>query len=113
MLLIDAAQDGNLDDSGAIDLELLGDRLDGEAAARLRHVAVDDIVEDSETPPERMLEDVLGWFEKRRRSADENLVTRQLRDPNADVDELMAKKQKQLEERRAAQALRNQTTQQS
>lgn len=113
MLLIDAAQDGALDDSGAIDLDLLEDRLDGEASARLRRVAVDDLGEDSETPPERMLEDLLGWFAKRRRSADEDLVTQKLRDPNADVEELMARKQKQLEEkRRAALGVPNPTTQQ-
>ncbi len=112
MLLIDAAQDGQLDDSGAIDLELLEDRLDSEASARLRSVAVDDLGEDSESSPVRMLEDLLGWFAKRRRSADEDLVTQQLRDPNADVDDLLARKQKQLEEkRRAALGVPNPTTQ--
>ena len=113
MLLIDAAQDGQLDDSGAIDLELLEDRLDSEASARLRSVAVDDLGEDSESSPVRMLEDLLGWFAKRRRSADGDLVTQQLRDPNADVDDLLARKQKQLEEkRRAALGVPNPTTQQ-
>lgn len=112
MLLIDAAQDGQLDDSGAIDLELLEDRLDSEASARLRSVAVDDLGEDSESSPVRMLEDLLGWFAKRRRSADGDLVTQQLRDPNADVDDLLARKQKQLEEkRRAALGVPNPTTQ--
>ena len=109
-LLIDAAQDGRLDDAGAIDLELLEPQLDGEAAACLRRVAVDDMTEDSETPPERMFEDVLGWFARRRRSEAEDSVTRQLRDPNADVEELLAKKQKQLERRRAALRVSNQTT---
>ena len=107
-----AAQDGQLDDSGAIDLELLEDRLDSEASARLRSVAVDDLGEDSESSPARMLEDLLGWFAKRRRSADGDLVTQQLRDPNADVDDLLARKQKQLEEkRRAALGVPNPTTQ--
>ncbi len=102
VLLIDAARDGKFDASGAIDLELLEHSLDGEAAARLRRVAVDELAEDSETPPEQMLNDVLDWFAKRRRVVEEDLVTRQLRDPNADVDELLAKKQEQLELRRAA-----------
>lgn len=101
-LLIDAAQDGQLDDSGAIDLEMLEPLLDSEAAACLRRVAVDDMVEDSDTPPEQMFADVLGWFARRKRTEAENSVTSQLRDPNANIDELLAKKQKQLEERRAA-----------
>jgi hypothetical protein len=109
-LLIDAAQDGKLDDSGAIDLELLEPVLDGEAAACLRRIAVDDLTEDSETPPERMFEDVLGWFARRQRNEAEDSVTRQLRDPNANIDELLAKKQKQLEQRRAAMGVSNQTT---
>ncbi|MBW2294271.1 MAG: DNA primase [Deltaproteobacteria bacterium] len=111
VLLIDAAQDGRLDDSGAIDFELLEHQLDTEAAARLRCVVVDDLVEDSEASPEQMLEDVLGWFARRRRAAAESHVTRQLHDPNADVDDLLAKKQKQLEERRALQGVPDRTTQ--
>ena len=101
-LLIDAAQDGKLDDSGAIDLEIIAPLLDSEAAACLSRVAVDDMVEDSETPPQRVFEDVLNWFARRQRNEAEDSVTRQLRDPNADVEKLLAKKQKQLEERRAA-----------
>lgn len=107
-LLIDAARDGKLDDSGAIDLAIIAPLLDSEAAACLRRVAVDDMVEDSETPPERVFEDVLNWFARRQRSEAEESVTRQLRDPNADVEELLAKKQKQLEERRAAMGSRQQ-----
>lgn len=110
VLLIDAAQDGRLDDSGAIDFELLEHQLDGEAAARLRRVVVDDLAEDSDTSPREIFDDVLGWFARRRRTAAENQVTRQLHDPNADVDELLATKQKQLEARRAAQGVPNQTT---
>ncbi|MFT5694572.1 MAG: DNA primase [Myxococcota bacterium] len=110
MLLIDAAQDGQLDDSGAIDLELLENRLDGEAAARLRSVAVDDLGEDSETTPEQTLADVLGWFAKRRRAAAESNLTQRLRDPNADLEDLLAQKQKQLEARRAAQKTSSEPT---
>ncbi len=105
MLLIDAAQDGRVDDSGAIDLDLLEDRLDTEAAARLRRVAVDDWVQDSDTSPVRMLEDILGWFLKRRRAVEKSQVTREFHNPDADHDDLLAQKQKQLEERRAAQGV--------
>ncbi|MCP4036494.1 MAG: DNA primase [bacterium] len=110
MLLIDAVHDGKLDDSGAIDLVLLEDRLDTEAAAKLRRVAVDELAQDSETSPEQMLDDVLTWFAKRRRTAEEDQVTRALRNPDADHDDLLAKKQKQLEERRAAMGVANGTT---
>jgi DNA primase len=105
MVLIDAAQDGRVDDSGAIDLDLLEDRLDDEAAARLRRVAVDDWVQDSDTSPDRMLEDILGWFMKRRRAAEKSQVTREFHNPDADHDDLLARKQKQLEERRKAQGV--------
>ncbi len=106
MLLIDAAQDGHVDDGGAIDLDLLEERLDAEAAARLRRVAVDDWVQDSDTSPERMLDDILSWFTKRRRAAEKSQVTREFHDPDADHDDLLARKQRQLEERRAAQGVK-------
>jgi len=106
MLLIDAAQDGQVDDSGAIDVESLEERLDAEAAARLRRVAVDEWAQDGDTPPQRMLDDILVWFTKRRRAAEKNQVTREFLDPEADHDDLLARKQKQLEERRAAQGVK-------
>ena len=109
LLLIDAAQDGRVDDAGAIDLAVLEDRLDGEAAARLRRVAVDELAQGSETSPERMLDDVLSWFAKRRRAAEKRQVTREFANPEADQEDLLAKKQKQLEERRAAMRISNGT----
>ena len=98
-LLADAASEGCLDRDGSIDLYRLGDRLSEENAKRLNAIAVDDLLVESETAPEKMLEEVLGWFDKRRRKAAEESLTRQLHDPAADHEALILEKQRQLEEK--------------
>ncbi len=101
-LLAEAADEGRLDRSGSIDLFQLEDRLDDEATGRLHSIAVDDMLDESETPESVMLGDLLEWFARRRRKAESRDLTRRLRDPDADEDAILAEKQQQLEKRRAA-----------
>lgn len=105
--IIEAAAEGLLlPDDGAsiargVDPFAIEARLDEEARRRLREIAVDDTPFDSERSPEQVLEDLVGWFEKRRLETRKREVNQRLRDPNADTDALLAEKQAQIQERRA------------
>lgn len=101
--IIAAADEGNLasSDVGGVDLFAVESRLDEDSVHRLRELAVDDTSIDAERPGDQVLEDLVGWFERRRSAPREQETTRRLRDPNEDHDALLAEKQKQLLERRA------------
>ena len=86
---------------GAVDAFAIQPRLDEEAARLLREIAVDDTPLDSERSPAQILDDLVGWFERRRLDVRQRELNRKMRDPNADQDALLAEKQAQLQERRA------------
>jgi hypothetical protein len=105
--IIEAANEGLLrpadseSDSRSVDAFLIESRLDEEARLRLREIAIDETPFDSERSEERVLEDLVGWFERRRLEARQRELNQRMRDPNADQDALLAEKQAQLLERRA------------
>ena len=94
--LIEAAGEGVRVDAFAIQ-----ERLDEEAAMRLREIAVDETPLDAEEAADQILDDLVQWFERRRLDARQRELNRRMRDPNADQDALLAEKQAQLQERRA------------
>jgi DNA primase len=101
--IIAAADEGllNVGESGGVDLFAVEARLDEDAVRRLREIAIDDTPVDAERPVDNVLDDLIGWFDRRRSAPREQETTRRLRDPNEDHDALLAEKQKQLLERRA------------
>ncbi|MBW2274470.1 MAG: DNA primase [Deltaproteobacteria bacterium] len=103
--LMAAALDGRVDRSGAIDLLHVEGELDAEAGARLHEIAVSELFEEIESSPDAILEDHLGWFAKQRRVAASRDLRRKLSDPQADVDALLAERQRQLEEKRTAHGI--------
>ena len=96
--LLDAAESGTLDASGAADLFVLEDRMDEDSRSRLRAVAVDEELFRGETPPEQAIREIVGTLEKRRVDALQKELTRRMGDPEADQDALLEQKKK-LQER--------------
>lgn len=101
--IIEAAEEGLLLDGGqgGVDAFAIESRLDEEAALRLREIAVDEQIADSDRPTDLILEDLLGWFDKRQRDQRKQEINRRLRDPNEDHEALLKEKQKLLLEKRA------------
>lgn len=86
---------------GGVDAFAVEERLDDDSRGRLREIAVDDTPLDEERSAEQVLDDLVGWFERRRLDARQRELNRRMRDPNADQDALLAEKQAMLQERRA------------
>ncbi|MCZ6783619.1 MAG: DNA primase, partial [Proteobacteria bacterium] len=103
--LFTAAGEGALDSSGALDLFRVEEGLDEEARSRLREIAFEEALRESETPVEDAFDQVLDWFARRQRKAASEDLTRRMQEPDADDAALLAEKQRQLEERRAAQGI--------
>jgi DNA primase len=108
-LFIEAAEHGDIDAKGLIDLDTIVARVDQEAAAKLTAIGVSERLEEEQSTEEGLLDDLFSWFEKRRHTANSESTTRRLRDPNADEETLLAEKQRQLEARRAAQKSESRT----
>lgn len=101
--LVEAADEGLLvaGGEGGVDAHAIEARLDEEASRRLREIALDETPVDAERSPDQVLDDLVGWFERRRLDARKRDLNRRLRDPDADEEALLAEKQAQLIERRA------------
>ncbi len=105
--LVEAAGEGLLLDGdpsggqGGVDAFAVAERLDEDSRGRLREIAVDDTPLDEERSAGQVLDDLVGWFERRRLDARQRELNRRMRDPNADQDALLAEKQTLLQERRA------------
>jgi DNA primase len=96
--LLDASEAGTLAPSGVADLFALEERLDEDARARLRGVAVDDELFQGETRPGRAIREVVGRLEKRRIDALQKELTRRMGDPEADHTAILREKTKLREE---------------
>jgi DNA primase len=103
--IIESAGEGLLIKNGAgeggVDSFAVESQLDEEARLRLREIAIDDAPMDGEYSADRVLDDVIGWFDLRRIAAREQDLKRRLRDPEADHAALLAERQALLLERRA------------
>ncbi len=101
--ILDAGQQGELaaTPGGGVDAFAVEERLDQEARGRLREIAVDDTPIDEEHSEEQVLSDLIGWFEQRRLAARGQELTRRLRISDEDYEDLLAKKDAALRERRA------------
>jgi DNA primase catalytic core len=101
--ILDAGQQGELaaTPGGGVDAFAVEERLDQEARGRLREIAVDDTPIDEEHSEEQILSDLIGWFEQRRLAARGQELTRRLRISDEDYEDLLAKKDAALRERRA------------
>jgi DNA primase len=100
-VLLEAAGSGLLDASGAVDLFAIENRLDSEARARLREVAVSELLAAPQALPEQVLDHLLRRFSKRKLDARMKELTRRMREPDADTDELLREKQRLSDEVRA------------
>lgn len=92
--LLDAAEEGWVDEDGTIDLFRIEEELDQEARTRLREVAMDDALFKGELPVEQVLDGLVRSFDRRRRIALQKELTRRLAEPGADADALMREKDK-------------------
>lgn len=101
--IVDAGQRGELAaaEGGGVDPFAVESRLDEEARRRLREIAVDDTPLDVARPAEQVLADLIAWFEERLRTARDQELTRQLRISDEGYEDLLAKKDAVLRERRA------------
>jgi DNA primase len=101
--IIQGAEDGLLVEGGerGVDSFAIESQLDEEARLRLREIAVDDALLDSERPAEQVLNDVIGWFGMRKLTAREQDLKRRLSDPGEDHEALLAERHSLLLERRA------------
>ncbi len=99
--LIEAAADGLVVPGGGVDSFAVESRLDEEARLRLREIAIDDLSVDSDRSTDRILDDLIAWFDRRKRDARQREVNRRMGDPNADQEALLAEKNAALMERRA------------
>ena len=93
-----------------LDLHELGAQLDEEARARLHEIAVDDEPIHGELPVEQVFDDLMRWFDSRRRAAERRVVTRRMSEPAADQATLLSEKQRQLDQRRSALGIDSGTT---
>jgi len=101
LALADASQAGHVDAEGAIDLFQLERAIGAEEMQLLRELTTGDALLDANAPPERVVADVLGWFERQRGAAERRETTRRLELGGDAADALVAEKQRQLEEKRA------------
>lgn len=103
LAILDAGQQGELAAApgGGVDSFAVETRLDQEARGRLREIAVDDTPIDPSRSEEQILSDLIRWFEQRRLAARGQELTRQLRDSDDGYEDLLAKKDAALRERRA------------
>ena len=92
--LLDAAQNGWVDEDGAIDLFRIEEELDREARTLLREIAVDDALFKGEFSAEQALDALVRRFDKSRKLALQRDLTRRLAEPDADVEALMREKDK-------------------
>jgi hypothetical protein len=101
--IIESAGDGLLvpGEDGSVDPFAVESRLDEEARLRLREIAVDDAPIDGERSADRVLGDLIGWFDLRRIAAREQELTRRMRDPDADLAALLEERHALLQERKA------------
>lgn len=106
--ILDAALQGELatTSGGGVDPFAVEGRLDQDARTRLREIAIDDAPMDGERSAEQILGDLMAWFEERRRTAQEQALTRQLRISSEGYEDLLAKKDAALRERRARLGVR-------
>ncbi len=86
---------------GGVDPFAVESQLDEEARLRLREIVVDDAPIDGERAKDRVLDDLIGWFDRRRMDARRRDLNRRLRDPDADDAALLAEGDALLLERRA------------
>lgn len=99
--IIEAAADGLLDSAGGVDAFAVESRLDEDARLRLREIAIDDTPTDVERSTEKILDDLIGTFDKRRRKLLEQELNRKMRDPDADHAALLTERDALLSESRA------------
>ncbi|MGH0036192.1 MAG: DNA primase [Myxococcota bacterium] len=109
-VVCEAVLDGHVDEFGRADWTRIESRLDEESSARLREVAIEAEDFESDATPDRVLGDLLAWFDKRRQAAQMRETTRRFRESSADAGSLLAEKQRQLEARRAAHGIAPGTT---
>ena len=113
--ILEAAAEGLMQpgEGGGVDGFAVEARLDEDAVHRLREIIVDETPIDTDRSVEQVLDDLMGWFEKRRLTAREIATTDRLRsasDGPVDEDALLAAKQAQLMERRARMGLGSSTS---
>ena len=101
--LLEAADQGQVDAKGQVDFFAVQDRLDEDLTERLHQIAVDDLEVCPDVSFEQELLDLLDWFKTERRRQKSEALTQKLEDPAANAEEVLAEKQRLLEERRAAQ----------
>ena len=92
--LLDAGSESVVDGTGAVDHFVLEDRLDEDARARLRSVAMDDDLFRGETAPRRALHDLVVRLEKRRIDALQKELTRRMGDPEEDQEAIFREKER-------------------
>ena len=91
--LLDAAESGWTDRSGCVDLFAVEERLDEDARARLREVAVEDeLFRSAAAEPELAIDALVGRLDKRRIAARQRELTRKMADPEADHDAILREK---------------------
>ena len=91
-VLLEAAESGWTDESGSVDLFSVEERLDEDARARLREVAVDDELFRSAIEPESAIDALVGRLDKRRIDARQRELTRRMAEPEANHDEILREK---------------------
>lgn len=101
--IVETAGEGKLvpGEEGGVDPFAVESQLDEDARLRLREIAVDDAPIDGERAADRVLDDLVGWFDLRRIAAREQELTRRMRDPNADHGALLEERHALLQERKA------------
>lgn len=101
--IVEAAAEtpSSVEDPSGIDPFAIESRLDEDARLRLREIAVDDSPIDSQRPASQVLDDLIRWFDDRRRAARAQDLSQRLRDRPEDHESLLAQKQALLLERRA------------
>jgi hypothetical protein len=92
--LLDAGESGGSDPSGAIDLFALEERLDEDARARLREVAVDEELFTSANGLDPAFDALIARLEKRHVDARQRELTREMADPEADFDAILREKER-------------------
>jgi DNA primase len=105
--LLAAAESGQVDADGAIDHHRVAEALGVDARSLLFEIAAGDDPLDPDAKPELVVHDVLAWFERRARAQRQRQTTQRMREASAssaDVAELLAEKQRELEARRARSA---------
>jgi DNA primase len=100
--LIEAGQDGCLDETGAIDLNAMEGRLPPGDLSLLHEMAVDESLLESETPASEMLAHLIARYLAKSLEAKEKELRRRMQDPTEDPQMLLRERQALLDRRRAA-----------